>query len=299
MSVEMERFKMKKLLSLVAILGLFLLSGCEEPSTPIAETPNTMHPAIVVDGDLYYTTGLEIPIEPGEEVIQEITRVVDPKELPKEEGEINFPVEDAKYAKIIDGEEYVVVLISNEWVRFEKREEETDSKPETVLLKATKAQVNAEDSLGVSVPVLDYASDEIIIFHGHFGLFVYDLNTQTLIQSLDLEPLECNYTQGSNACMVSVSKDGEKILIHPMESEMMYEYEISSNQLSEVIYMEMEDPFEMVPIEEAVGSGDLGKLSVNAAKFENGEYGYLHAYDWTLGTLSYVRSDMMYALFVK
>ncbi|HSR04518.1 MAG TPA: hypothetical protein VLM88_08065, partial [Proteiniclasticum sp.] len=76
-------------------------------------------------------------------------------------------------------------------------------------------------------------------------------------------------------------------------------YEISSNQLSEVIYKEMEDSFEMVPIEEAVVGDDLAKLSDNAAKFENGEYGYLHAYDWTLGTLSYVRSDMMYALFAE
>lgn len=288
---------MKKWSILLMIIVLFLLAGCEGPSEPVPETPNTMQPAIVVDGELYYTTGIEIPIEPGEEVIQEITRVVDLKELPKEEGEINFPLEDAVYAKINDGEEYVVVLINNEWVRFEKREEETDSKPETVLLKVTKPHVNSEDSLGVSVPVLDYASDEIIIFHGHFGLFVYDLNTQKIIQSLDLEPLECQYTQGSNACMVSVSIDGEKIQLHPMESEMMYEYEVSSNQLSEVIYKEMEDPFEMVPIEEAVVADDLAKLSDRAAKFENGEYGYLHAYDWTLGTLSYVRSDMMYALF--
>jgi len=295
----MERLEMRKRLILLAILGLFLLTGCEGPSEPVPEMPNTMHPAIVVDGELYYTTGVEIPIEPGDEVIQEITRVVDSKGLPKEEGEINFPVEDAMYAKIIDGEEYVVVLINNEWVRFEKREEETDSKPETVLLKATKARVNAEDSLGVSVPVLDYASDEIIIFHGHFGLFVYDLNTQKIIQSLDLEPLECQYTQGSNACLVSVSKDGQKIQLHPMESEKMYEYEVSSNQLIQVIYKEMQDPFEMVPIEEAVVTDDPANLSDRAVKFPNGEYGYLHAYDWTLGTLSYVRSDMMYALFTE
>lgn len=290
---------MRKLSVSLAILGLFLLAGCEGPSTPVAKTPNTMHPAIVVEGVLYYTTGKEIPIEPAEEVIQKVTGFVDHKELPKKEGEINFLREDTIYAKINDGEEYVVVLINNEWVRFEKREEETDTKPEAVLLKATKPQVNAEDSLGVSVPVLDYASEEIIIFHGHFGLFVYDLNTQKIIQSLDLEPLECQYTQGSNACMVSVSKNGEKVQLHPMESEKMYEYEVSSNQLSEVIFKEMEDSFEMVPIEEAVVGDDLAKLSDRAAKFENGEYGYLHAYDWTLGTLSYVRSDMMYALFIE
>lgn len=288
---------MRKLSILLMILGLFLLAACEGPSTPVAETPNTMPPSIVVGGEIYYTTGKEIPIEPIEEAIQKITRVVTSKELPREEGEINFPLEDALYAKINDGEEYVVVLMAHEWVKFEMREEEIDLRNEGVLLKATKPQVSAEDSLGVSVPVLDYASEEIIIFHGHFGLFVYDLNTQKIIQSLDLEPLECQYTQGSNVCMVSVSRDGEKIQLHPMESEKMYEYEVSSNQLREVPYKEMENPFEMVSIEEAVVTDDLGKLSDKAVKFENGDYGYLHSYDWTLGTLSYVRSDMMYALF--
>lgn len=299
---------MRRLTFLLMLTVLFLGSGCqsdlpdpgsEGPSEPVAETPNTMPPSIVVEGEIYYTTGEEIPIEPAEEAIKKITRVVDSKKLPKEEGEINFPVEDAVYAKINDRMEYVVVLIDAEWVRFEKREEESDSRTEAVLLTAAKAQVNAEDSLGVSMPVLDYASEEIIIFHGHFGLFIYDLNTQKIIQSLDLEPLECQYTQGSNACMVSVSKDGEKIQLHPMESEKMYEFEFSSNQLSEVNFKEMEDPFEMVLIEEAVDTDDLGKLSDRAAKFENGEYGYLHADDWTLGDLSYVRSDMVYALFVE
>lgn len=99
--------------------------------------------------------------------------------------------------------------------------------------------------------------------------------------------------------MVSVSKDGEKIQLHPMEAEKMYVFEIASNQLSEVIYKEMEDPFKMVSIEEAVDADDLGKFSDSAVIFENGDYGYLHVYDWTLETLTYVRSDMMYALFVE
>jgi len=119
----MERLEMRKRLISLAILGLFLLTGCEGPSEPVSETPNTMHPAIVVEGELYYTTGREIPIEPAEEAIKKVTGVADHRELPKKEGEINFPMEDTVYAKISDGNEYVMVLIDAEWVRFEKRED--------------------------------------------------------------------------------------------------------------------------------------------------------------------------------
>lgn len=114
---------MRKLSIGILMIGLFLFTGCSASSEPAPETPNTMQPAIFVEGELYYTTGMEMPIEPAEEAIKKVTGVTDHRELPKKEGEINFPVEDAVYARISDGKEYVVVLIESEWVRFEKREE--------------------------------------------------------------------------------------------------------------------------------------------------------------------------------
>lgn len=114
---------MRKLSLAVLMMGLFLLTGCSNPSEPASEIPNTMHPAIVVEGVLFYTTGMEMPVEPAEEAIRKVTGIADHRELPKKEGEINFPAEDTVYAKINDREEYVVVLIDSEWVKFEKREE--------------------------------------------------------------------------------------------------------------------------------------------------------------------------------
>lgn len=62
-----------------------------------------------------------MPIEPDESVIKTVTSVIKGTELPSKEGEINFPILDVKYAKIIDTEEYVVVIMDLEWVRFIKK----------------------------------------------------------------------------------------------------------------------------------------------------------------------------------
>ena len=59
----------------------------------------------------------------------------------------------------------------------------------------------------------------------------------------------------------------------------------------------MEERFGTVPIEDLIDSTKLGIYSYNAVSFDTGEYGYLHASGWTLGELSYVRGDKVYALF--
>lgn len=104
------------------ILSIFIMVsfiGCDtEEITP--ETPNTMPPSIMVDGQLYYSTFEEISIEPDESVIKTVTSVIDITELPSKEGEINLPFPNAKFAKINDYEEYVVVLMDLEWIKFEK-----------------------------------------------------------------------------------------------------------------------------------------------------------------------------------
>jgi beta-lactamase regulating signal transducer with metallopeptidase domain len=177
------------------------------------------------------------------------------------------------------------------------RGEELQYLPQKTTLEPTAPELSLDQVIGVSMPELDYASDDIVIFHGYFGLFVYDLNTLQIIRSIDLKPLNCHQTQGSNACDVSVSVDGNTVHLHPMESEYMYIYTVSGHTLQEVPYQRMEKRFTSVPIEDVIDSTRLGIYSYNAARFDTGEYGYLHTSDWTLGTLSYVRGDMMFDLF--
>jgi len=169
----------------------------------------------------------------------------------------------------------------------------------TVTLEPTSPEWSPEQIVGVDMAELDFASDDIVIFHDYFGLFVYNLNSLKIIRSLDLKPLNCHQTQGDNYCDVSVSMDGNTVQLHPMSSKNMYVYKVSSHILQETIYKPMADSFrsQFVPIEEVIDSTILGNYSHNAVRFGTGEYGYLHTYDGTLGTLSYVRGDMMFSLF--
>ena len=81
-----------------------------------------MPPSIIVEGELYSTTGEEIPIEPDEGVIKPVTSVIGGTELPSNEGEINFPVLMQSMQRLMITKEYVVVLMDLEWIKFEKRE---------------------------------------------------------------------------------------------------------------------------------------------------------------------------------
>lgn len=109
----------KYILLVLSILGVLIIIGCDNQHD-IPDVPNTMRPSIVVDGELFSTTGNSSPIEPDESVIKTVISVISGTEMPLNEGEINFPQPGTKYAKIQGNEEYVVVMIDLEWIRFDK-----------------------------------------------------------------------------------------------------------------------------------------------------------------------------------
>ena len=166
-------------------------------------------------------------------------------------------------------------------------------------IEPTAPDLSFEQTVGVDMVELDYASDSIVIFHDYFGLFVYDLNSLQIIRSLDLKPLNCHQTQGDNYCDVSVSMDGNTVQLHPMSSKNMFVYTISDNTLQEIAHKAMDNPFgsQFASIVEVINSTVLGNYSHHAVLFDTGEYGYLHTEDGTIGTLSYVRGDKVFRLF--
>ncbi len=159
---------------------------------------------------------------------------------------------------------------------------------EPVSPKLTRTQIT-----GVDMAELNYASDDIVIFHDYFGLFVYDIHTQQISRSLDLKPIGCADTQGDNYCEVTVSQDGNTILLHPV-------YAVSEDTLQETKFEASSDRFKsFVPIETFIDSSVMGNYSHLAVEFNSGEYGYLYTSDGTLDTLSYVREGTVYRLFDK
>lgn len=112
---------MKRILAIaLAFIILLALAACRKAQQ--AETPNTQVPSIMVGGEIYRTTGKQLPGEVDESaILGYVQSVVHGSQLPQEEGQANFPIEDAPYAMTGDG---LVVLVENEWTLFQRTEAE-------------------------------------------------------------------------------------------------------------------------------------------------------------------------------
>lgn len=174
-------------------------------------------------------------------------------------------------------------------------------KTENTNINPISLEFHLDQDIGADMAELDYVSDDIVIFHGYFGMFVYDLNSLEITSSLDLKPINCNATQGDNYCDVSVSMDGNIVQLHEMSSDNMFVYNVINHTLEKTAYKPMKDSFgsQFVSIEEVIDSTMLGNHSHSAVLLDSGEYGYLYAHDGTIGSLTYVQGDMVYNIFDK
>ena len=85
--------------------------------------------------------------------------------------------------------------------------------------------------VGIGV-ICDYADSERLIFHGYFGLFVYDLELGEVTFSADLEKaVGTTIIQGSEGAAVRVSADGNTIQLYfrPERGEPIMSYFIDAN----------------------------------------------------------------------
>lgn len=94
------------------------------------------------------------------------------------------------------------------------------------------AAIDLDAITGIDGARLFYADPYKIIFCGDYGLFVYDL-ADGITHSLNLESINCQYTQGDWAAEIKVSNNGTKIYMHqPIVSEDIYIYDLEKNQLT-------------------------------------------------------------------
>ena len=74
-------------------------------------------------------------------------------------------------------------------------------------------ELTADMSIGVGVTT-DYADENYVVFHGYFGLFVYDLQQSRMALALDPgTAFGTNNMQGSSGYMVSAYKDGDAVKV--------------------------------------------------------------------------------------
>lgn len=115
---------MKKVIALILSLTFVLaLAGCskaENNDTP--NIPNALVPAVMYDGEIYCTTGKQIPVEVDDSaIVGEVTSIVPLSQWPNEEGQANFGGEGMSLAVTSSG---FLVLVENEWTLFEPQEAE-------------------------------------------------------------------------------------------------------------------------------------------------------------------------------
>lgn len=155
---------------------------------------------------------------------------------------------------------------------------EGSASQEMELAEIKAPSISAETISGADGPVLDYASEERLIFHDYYGLFVYDLN-QGMTAAIDLSALGCQDTQGDNACEVMIKNDGSTVYMHLVNEDWMYVYDIAEQNLFKDAYDEerIDRFFKLKDIRDCVDPDYTVLRSSLCVPLKNYRYHYLQS----------------------
>ncbi len=182
--------------------------------------------------------------------------------------------------------------------KIDKSKVDVPTEIETITeIIPTDAKVDEETWIGVDMATINYASDDRIVIHGNFGLFVYDLNGKRIIRGIDVKSIGCGSTQGDNACVVSVSNNGNVIRLHPSSSEDMYIYDVQENTLIKTRYGKLDDELKTLPIDESYVQYDE-EYTYSYIKLLDEEVSYLRCPRSNMAIdLQYIKNDKVYEIF--
>ncbi len=165
----------------------------------------------------------------------------------------------------------------------------------------TPDSLTADTSAGIEV-LLDYADDNIVVFHGYFGVFVYDLNANRIRSAVDFsKTLGCTNVNGSVIVSVTVSGDGKTVQMYlsGVESEMRemgldpdvaWYLDTAGGVLRKGVYEALENAFDALTPANQPEAG-----SFEGVQFPDG-MAYIQYGGNTLGDLCYVRADKVWYL---
>lgn len=70
-----------------------------------------------------------------------------------------------------------------------------------------------------------YCDKNVLIFKDYYGLFVYSLKTNEIINSLDVKYINCSYSQGDNACQFKTYDEGKIVKLYSSYEEYYFVWE--------------------------------------------------------------------------
>ncbi len=150
------------------------------------------------------------------------------------------------------------------------------------------------------LPKLDYADEKTIIFHAYFGLFIYDIQSEKILNSLNLKELGWQKVQGD--CDIFVSSDGKHIWIKPKLEETWYLFSweedslIQSEIQNEIFFSKVLSKWDT--LQDELGS-KIGLCGDHVIEFQDGTYGYLMIEDARITTLTYQRGEKAWNIFTE
>ncbi len=182
--------------------------------------------------------------------------------------------------------------------------------------------VSEDIRLGSDGVILDYADENIIIFHGYAGLFVYNRNTMQVQDSINLAELGLDKTQGDETCEIFVDGNGDYVYFRSlkngeivieefydeatgvkMEDDVLYRYHVEARNLvkgpDSSVFINAERMENVEVTEECIENIEYsqGVYSSSCVEVSDGVYGYLICSTDLWKDICYVESDMVYMMY--
>lgn len=200
----------------------------------------------------------------------------------------------------------IVILTGCTFSQKPVGEEEIGENEEVVINEKIEESIKRESvhiadntMIGPYLPSLDYADENMIIFHNYLGIFIYDLNEKYIISSMDLDSLKMTDSNVS----VRVNEEGTDIYIMPDNSDFAFCWNISSDSLQKKHIPEEEKFFakftDNLEIEKEQGEYTFASFlySNQAVVFEDGSYGRLYTPGYYVKDITYVRNELNLKIF--
>ncbi len=173
---------------------------------------------------------------------------------------------------------------------------------EDTIITAPPAIWSMNTLLDSEIPDLDYANDDMVIFHSYFGLFVYDIKGEKIVNSLDLKAIGCQKVQNGGPTRVVVSADGNQVYLYPYEKDQMYIFDLAENTLEKTRAEEPKDAFDgLVPSHDVLPATDrkIYLCSNKSVGFGDGTFGHLYLTGNAAPDILYVRKEKEWRLLTE
>lgn len=136
-----------------------------------------------------------------------------------------------------------------------------ENETENLKIVEMKNAKKSDAEIGIVTPILDYASENTLVFHDYFGLFVYTLKNEKIKTNINLKALGFEDIVGDDALVVNFDEDNGKLTLYTLTKETAIEIDINKNEAKTIDVEDVKKAY--VPIIKGslkIGTGELTDL---------------------------------------